>query len=420
MEYTKFRYNPLVLTSIIARVTKEFSHYRDLPDNSRNLLLASYLYYLAYPLLTIFVNAYLWRHAATVDALIMFNATACLGIVIGFYLNVPLLRRFHVTRLYSLGLFLQAFALLFIVASSELSIPIWLYGLIAGLGGGFFWSNKNYLSIIHSRGAHRLYYNGLEFAGLQIIRVGVPLITGGIFALGASTSLYSPTSAYRLIMLIAMVGLFLSGYLLAHAHLPDVEAEQAVLSHPSARWWRVRLYNFLNNTLDGFEYVLPTVLIFTLIGEEGALGLITSLSTLLSAVVLYYFGRKSNLSRVWGMTTIGNLAFAVGAIILYFTLSPLAALIFLATSTISKALRFSPPYTISMEIMDEEGRGGQYAYLCDSELAYNLGRFAGLGLVGYLASFSDLILLQFAPIAMIPFAILSLIPLRSMVKSISR
>lgn len=410
-----------MLGIIRARISIELAHYRALTVDARRLLLSYYLFLIAYPLFDLFINAFIWRQDNDLKQMVYYNIAVCLGIPLSFYLNGLLLRRFHVVRLYTVGLFLQtASAMLVVFSTNSSNLMLWLFGIIAGFGAGFFWANKNYLSLILSRGSNRLYYNSLENTVLLFIKISVPLFAGSFIALGSSLSLYTATTAYRLIMCLGLLAMIISSLIINKSTIPDVKSEPLFLTRPSRRWSYVRLYSFMYNVVAGAEFVIPTVLVLTLLGKEGVLGLVTSGAAALSALSLYTLGRKGNLSHIWKTVATGNLIYAISTIFLAFIFGPWAVLFYMAGFTISKALRFAPPYTVTMEIMDQEGEHGQYAYLCDNELSYNAGRVSGLILVFVLALTNpntDLVL-RYLPILLGVIVVGSLLPLGKMVNSL--
>lgn len=387
--------------------------------DARRLLLSYYLFLIAYPLFDIFINAFIWRQGNDLRQLVYYNIANCLGILICFFLNGLLLRRFHTLRLYTAGLFLQALSALLVVFSSGASgLSQWIYGFLAGVGGGFFWANKNYLSLILSRGSNRLYYNSLENSVLLLLKISVPLLAGFIIAFGSRVGLYSTTIAYRLLMSLGMLAIFVSSYIINRSHISDVQHEHLFIKNVTRRWQSVRLYNFLYNIISGAEFIIPTVLILTVLGQEEVLGLVTSATATLSAISLYVLGRKGGIQHVWRTVALGNTLYLLSVIILALFFGPAAVLIYMSGVTIGKSLRFSPAYSVTMEIMERESQDGQYAYICDNEISFNTGRVLGLCLILFFASYSQFLTLRYLPLLLGAVAIFSLVPLRRMIKSL--
>lgn len=405
--------------SVTSRLRKELSHYRALTVDARRLLLSYYLFLVAYPLFDIFINAFIWRQGNDVRQLVYYNIANCLGILICFFLNGLLLRRFHTLHLYTAGLFLQALSALLVVFSSGSSgFSQWLYGFLAGVGGGFFWANKNYLSLILSRGSNRLYFNSLENSVLLLLKISVPLLAGFIITFGSRVGLYSTAVAYRLLMSLGMLAILVSSYIINRSRIPDVQHEHLFIKKVTGRWQSVRLYNFLYNVIAGAEFIIPTVLILTVLGQEEVLGLVTSATAALSAASLYVLGRKGGIQHVWRTVALGNTLYLLSVIILALFFGPIAVLIYMAGVTIGKSLRFSPAYSVTMDIMERESQDGQYAYICDNEISFNTGRVLGLCLILFFASNSQSLTLRYLPLLLGAVAIFSLVPLRRMIDSL--
>ena len=407
--------------SIKNRFSTELSHYNNLTVDARRLLLSYYLFLIAYPLFDIFINAFIWRRDNDLKQLVVYNIANCLGILTCFYLNGLLLRRFHTLHLYSVGLFLQAVSAMMVVFSTNSSgVSTLLFGLLAGIGGGFFWANKNYLTLILTRNSNRLYFNSLESSISLFIKISIPLLAGVIIAVGSRFDLYSLKVAYRLVMSLGLVAILASTYIINRSKIIDVQREHLFIQQKvSKRWQFVRLYNFMYNVIAGVEFVIPTVIVLTLLGKEGMLGLVTSATAALSGISLYILGRKGGIAHIWRTVAIGNSLYALAVTILAIFFNPAVALIYMAGATIGKALRFSPAHTVTMEIMEGENSDGQYAYICDNEASFNFGRILGLSSILCFATYGQDFVLRYLPFWLGIIAILGLIPLRKMINSLN-
>jgi YQGE family putative transporter len=409
-----------MLDLISQRFALELSHYRRLSDDVRRLLISYYLYLVTYPLLALFTNAYLWRTGESLNLLVMYNVFYCAALPLGFYLNGWLLRRFHTLKLYAVGAILQGLVAVFIVVlpSGMTSILIG-YGLLAGLGAGLYWANKNYLSLRLTKGSNRLYYNSLESAGDMLINMVVPALAGLFIIFGEKVGWYVPETAYKWLMGFALVLVSISGYVVQSSKIQDLDYEPMLVKKPSRTWQLIRIYNILGNIVIGAEFVIPSVLILVLVGKEGTLGIVSSLTAVLSAVLLYVVGRIGNISTIWKVVGLASVIYLTGTIILAYFFSPTAVLIYMIASTIGWAFRWSPSYTIVMEIMDQEDHGkGQYAYVCDNEITFNIGRTLGLGLIFILTGVDQMLALRFVPVLIGITTILAFFPFMLLTKRV--
>jgi len=404
------------------RIVLEISHYQSLTVDVRHLLISYYLYLIAYPMFMLFTNAYLWRQGEDLNSLIIYNLFYCLGLPLGFYGNGLLLKHFHTLKLYALGGLLEGLAAVLIVFfPSGVLISLLSYGLLAGLGAGLYWGNKNYLSLRLTKGSNRLYYNTLESSGDMIINMIIPVLVGTIIVFGSRFNWYLPQTAYKFLMILALIIVGFAGYIVQSSAIDDLNNEPLFVAHTTNSWKWVRIYNILSNIIVGAEYIVPGVLVLVLVGKEGTLGLLNSATALLSAISLYVLGRLGNISTTWKAVGISNIIYLFGAILLAINFSPTSVLIYMTVSTIGWAFRWSPSYTVIMEIMDREDvKKGQYAYICDNEVTFNIGRIIGILLIFILMSIDQDTALRFTPLIigiLSLFATLPLITLAGLLKT---
>lgn len=333
-------------------------------------------------------------------------------------MNGLLLKKFHTLRLYALGAFLEALVAVMVVFIPTINFAtLTTYGLLAGFGAGLYWSNKNYLSLRLTRGTNRLYYNALESSGDMLINMLIPMLAGGIIAYGESSGHYSVSIAYQILMGLSLILVLLAGFIVQSSDIQDVDREALFVKKPSPIWKKVRLYNLLANIVVGAEFVIPSVLVLLLVGHEGVLGLVNSGTAVLSAISLYLIGRLGTSKHVTRIVGTAIAIYFVGTAVLAIFYGPVAVLIYSAASTIGWALRWPASYSVIMEIMDKVKTGkGNYAYVCDNELFFNLGRSIGLAIIVILLAISQEAALRFTPMIIACFVMLSLIPLSKLIR----
>lgn len=411
-----------MILKILIRIGKEADHYRALPKEVRRLLLSYYLYLLAYPLFAVFTNAYLWRLNENLSFLVVYNLLYCLGLPLGFYANGLLLKKFHTLKLYAVGAVLEGLAGLLVVVFSTTSFSLLaFYGLLSGMGAGLFWGNKNYLSLMLTKGTNRLYYNSLETAGDTVINMVIPALAGAFIVFGESINLYTPALAYKILMAIGLLLVIVAGLIVQSSKIQDVESEPLFVHTPSPRWKLVRWYNVLSNVVIGAEFIIPSVLVLVLVGKEGALGLVSSATATLSTVLIYIYGRKSKIKDVWKTVAAACIIYFIGGILLAWFYTPIVVLIYMALSTIGWVFRWPNAYAVIMEAMDNEStKKGQYAFICDNEVTFNIGRSVGLCLIFMIAGFGQSYALRFIPLLIGFTSLLSIFPLFNLGRKMQR
>lgn len=380
-----------MLQKILSRARIEYRHFVSLSTDARKVLISYAFFLVTYPMIFVFVNAYLWRDSGDINTLIWYNLANFVGIPLGFYLNGLLLRHFHIKKLYALGALLQGVAPLLVIFSPATSmLHLVVYGFLFGVGGGFYWANKNYLTLKATRGSNRIYYNSLERIVDLSAAIVAPVVAGYLIIAGEGLGLYSIESGYRVTILLALLLLVISGAIVASANIGDMQASKLFVNNPSKAWWHNRLYWFFEQIVYGLDHFLPAVLILSFLGSEEVLGLVETLVALLTALVMYYVGRKIILdTTIMPVLKISLALLIVGAAVLGFWYTPIAILIFLGFFRVSGNIRFATSYSATMNLIDHEANGDseaeQYAYICDNELAFNAGRIFSVGLFIFLA-----------------------------------
>lgn len=407
---------------IIRRFQIEKSHYDSLGDVVKHLIYSYSLYLISYPIIGIFINAYFWRQTEDITLIAAYNLGFFIALPIGFYLNGLLLRKIHILKLYWIGTVLQGVAAFLAIFMPTLSFDrVLFYGLIYGVGGGLYWGNKNYITLKITKGRNRLYYNTLESSLDLIINIIMPILLGWIIVLGELIGLYTPEIAYRVLMIITLIMLGVSGYVLQSANIYSENISNILVIKPSKYWNLNRLMQTIFWIVNGVNYFIPTVLVLMLVGSEGELGTLESFSALLIALILYYIGRKARTQDTLKIIFWASFIFVIGVIFLNVFFGLIGAIVYSLTYSISSAITWNLMYTTSMAVMDKESEHGhnhnQYALVFDNELFFNVGRIIGMclffGIIYYTSQESSL---RITPIIIGILQFTMLIPLSVLLK----
>lgn len=404
------------------RLSREKSHLDDLGDVVKHLLYSYILYLISYPIIGIFINVFFWRQSNDITLIAAYNLGFFLALPLGFYLNGLLLKRFNILKLYWVGTVLQGLAAFLAIFFPSLSFyQVLLYGLIYGIGGGLYWSNKNYITLKITKGRNRLYYNSLEASIDLIINIIMPIILGWIIVLGEVTGVYAPETAYKVLMVLCLFMLWFSGYILQSANIYSEKITHIAVAKPSKYWNLNRIILCTHQLLSGINFFVPTFLVLLFVGAEGAIGTIESATAVLVAIMLYWVGRKTAQRHSFSLMLATSTVFLLGSILYNLTYGVLGALIYSLTCSLTGALSWNIIYTNSMEVMDREIKHGhnhnQYALIFDNELFFNIGRIMGMGIFFGLSYFtSQEISLRITPIfaGILQFAML--VPLSYLLK----
>lgn len=369
---------------ILSRIKTELSHFNLLSIDMKHMLLSYGFYLAAYPLLATFMNAYLWRSSGNLWSIIFYNIGWITGLPCGFYLNGFLLRKFHILKLYLTGLLLQAIIPIMIVFLPFDGLPAILgYGFMYGAGSGLFWGNKSYIDLQITRGANRIYYNSIGTIVDLLANIVVPAATGWFIVFANGVFSQESFIAYKIVMVIGFILLLVSGVIMQSSNIENSLITDMIVRKPSMMWNSIRIFNLLHNIQVGVTIVLSNVVVLVLVGGEGILGTLQTITAGLSSLLLYVMGRKATAESSWKFVSIGSLIFFVGTCTLAGVFNWVGAIAYSIVITIAWAVQWTPANSVTMDLLDKEQHDPekQYAYICDDELFYNIGRGFGISIV---------------------------------------
>lgn len=350
-------------------IKTEISHFRNLPKKAQGLIISYFFYGAAYPIINTYINSYIWRSNNNLISLAIYRLGQFTLTPLIFLINGYLLKKYKIVWLYffgSLVLAVSTISIVFIKLNSI--IDYFILGGLFGMGFGFYWSNRNYLTQQETSHKSRNYFLGLNFSINTIISLIVALFSGWLIVFGLS---------YQALMIFAFILLFISGFKVFSENYQAAKIGKLTISQPSEKWKIKRLIHLGIGLFEGSAYFLPSLLILSMLGNEGILGTLTALTSILSAVLVYIYGRKVEtknhrkyfiISVIFGLLSSTILAFFFNwlTIVIYVLLNSLIInFIWLTAGPLIMN-------NIDVEIItNEEGR---FSYILDGELFLNIGR----------------------------------------------
>jgi len=367
---------------LINFLKKEWLHYKILPKKARLLVLSYNLRSVAYPILSLFLNAYIWRTTTSIISVVVYSLGHFIALPIGFYLNGRLLKRLHINQTHFLGLFCSLLGMASVIFfHSSVWYYLLVFGIIYGLGNGMYWSSRNYLTFQETTPNSRNYFFAILSFTDSIISIVVSFSIGWLISFGDISKLYSPFIAYTGITILALVSVLFGGLNLLRAKFETPIVNKIWQPVISKRWNSVRMVNVAIGILETIVPLLSTLLILRFLGKEGILGTITAAVGILTIILYYLYGRlaKQNHRRtvlVMALTTSFLLAFflIVGQGIL-----PIFVYVLLAGLPITFYMLAYDPW--QLDIMDKELSNNpqeKYALIFDCEVFLNIGRVISL------------------------------------------
>ena len=182
---------------MIKILKKEYNHYKSFPRNMRILLMTNLIYALVLPILELFVGAYILRQTADTSLVVIYQLAVYTGIPFTFLINGILLRKIKIAHLYSLGMMLSGIAMSIMMTLRSVNVyGIAVSGFVMGSSYGFFWSNRDFLSLSSTNDGNRNYYFSMETVFYTLTFIIIPLLTGLFISYGDYSGWYSAKAAY--------------------------------------------------------------------------------------------------------------------------------------------------------------------------------------------------------------------------------
>lgn len=361
----------------------EIKYFYTLPQSARRLLLSYLLHGAASPLVTTFINSYIWRREGEILPIAFYNFGNYVALPIIFYINGILLKYIKINKLYILGSCSIALSSLLVIFFTKLDpIYYFLYGFVYGIGNGFYWANRNYITLKGTESGNRNYFIGITFSLDIITSVAVPFLIGWFLISGQSLGITSIESTYKLMVLISAVLLFFSGLTVYKGTYENPEFKNIMVKKTNGSWNGVRVLTLSMGITEGLAYYIPTILILSSIGHEGILGSIDSLLAVIGIVFTYLYGRKAKAKDRLRIFIFSILLSMVSAIILFINPGKIGIILYLILGYISGTYIWLSSDPMIMDKIDEiknKFKISEYSLIFDREVFLNSGR--GLGIL---------------------------------------
>ncbi len=364
----------------------EIELFQSKPLNMRVLLLTNLIYVAVLPISNISSSAYVMRNSQhDIRYVAIYQLASYAAIPLAFWLNGLLLNYIRIERLFSLGMFLSAVSMASMMMLKQLTIPgLACAGFLMSLSAGFYWANRNFLVLSATDDSNRSYYYGLDQFFYTNIGVLTPFIIGDCFI--ANIEKYhwlglSINQAYQVVVAGVFILVTCASVMIHQGNFKNPKKTQFVYFRFHKEWKWLQILTILRAMAQGYMVLAPTLLIMTLVGNEGAVGEIYSAGGILSAVALYVLGRTTGPRHRVLIYSVAVIAFAVGAITNSLLYSAVGVLFFIALETLSQPLQeiayFGMQFLLIDVIASIEKRN-EYAYIFNLEFFYLIGRSSGL------------------------------------------
>jgi YQGE family putative transporter len=363
--------------------TKEYRFFKEQPRPMRMLLLTNMVYAFVIPVIELFIGAYIIRTSNDVSLVIVYQLAQGTGTPITFILNGYLLKRFPISTLYAVGMIISGLDMAVMMLLPQVQLAgVALVGLIMGISYGFFWANRVSLALTNTNNSNRNYYYGLETFVFALASIIMPIVAGYFIAstqklgwLGGEVR-----HAYHLLAALVIVLTVVASIIIHRGGYRNPPAARFIYFKFHRLWRKMLLLAGLKGVAQGFIIAAPVMLIMRLVGQEGSVGSIQSSGAVLSAIMLYWLGRKSAPEHRLKIFTGGLLLFLIGAFINMMRYDSLGAIVFVGCLVFARPLLDLAYFPIQLGVVEcvaAKERRPQFAYIFNHEIGLYLGRLGG-------------------------------------------
>jgi YQGE family putative transporter len=378
---------------MLNKLLTEVDHFKNQTHNFKILVLTNLVYALVLPVIDIFVAAYIMRNSNDTSKVVLYQLAIYSGIPITFLINGFLLKHLNIKFLYSIGMMLSGVSMIIMMSLKTLDMTgIGVAGITMGLSFGLYWSNRDYLAVAVTNDDNRNYYYGLETFIYTIIAIVVPAAIG--WFIQSKNGEVEKHNAYLIITGVVFIVTFLASVVCFRGQFTNPAQKKYIFFKFHPLWYKLLSLALFKGLAQGFLVTAPAMLIFKILGEEGALGNAQSVGAILAAIIIYFIGRFSKPSDRVKTFSAGLILFAIGACLNGLWFDKTSVIVFLLLLLIAKPLMDLAYFPIQLRVIDLVSRiekRGEFAYILNHESGLYAGRLLGAGtfLVLYFAVSED-------------------------------
>ncbi len=356
----------------------EIAHFKSLSQKARALTWSILLYQLADVSTWIFMLAFIVQQSGKIESPAVFALGMYITMPLALILAAKLLRKYSlrdvsVTGLIGLGSMVLILFFLPVINFTS----IFIFGLFYGIPLGLYWGTRSFLYTAEVANDQRDYISGLTGSMGSITGTVTPLIIGWLIALSPSWG-WDKISAYRLLAMFGISIFVLAGLIVKKHSTKNPIITKLWVTNPPKQWKLFRAFTFLGSMQFALALALPGALIITYIGNEGVLGTIMSLISVVAGVSLYILGRLKNASsNRTKILLFGLVPLILSSIFMLVSFNYLSILIYLVAMIIFDKLYWFVFFPIFYSQVEQNSDGGittSFRLLFDHEIYINLGR----------------------------------------------
>jgi len=366
------------------KIMTEFRFFMSMPQDMRLVLITNMIYAFVIPVIDIFVGAYIMRSSNDPSMVAVYQLCVYTGIPFTFLINGFLLNKIKISHLYSFGMLLSGASMIFMMTLSSINmVGVSIAGFIMGASFGFFWANRDFLTLDTTNDANRNYYYGVETFFYTLTFIVVPAVVGWFLIRSTMQGWFGGNivGAYKVVTAVVLVLTILASIVIHQHTFRNPKQKKFLYLHFDRLWKKMLVLASLKGMVQGYLVTAPAILIMTLVGNEATLGTIQSVSGILTAFILYFLGRTTKPKHRIYIFAAGMTVFFIGALTNQLLFSAVGVIVFVLCKVLFMPLHDIAYFPIQMQVIDilsvKENRS-KYAYIFNHEFGLYVGRFFGL------------------------------------------
>jgi MFS transporter, YQGE family, putative transporter len=409
------------------KILTEYNFFMSMPRDMRLVLITNMIYAFVLPVVDIFVGAYIMRTADDPAMVAVYQLCVYTGIPFTFFINGYLLKTINISHLYSFGMLLSGVSMIFMMTLSVISMAgVSVAGLIMGASFGFFWANRDFLTLDTTNDQNRNYYYGVETFFYTITFIFVPAVVGWFLVRSTDLGWFDGNiaGAYQVVTGVVLLLTILSSIVIHQDRFRNPRQKRFLYLRFDLLWKKMLILASLKGMVQGYLVTAPAILIMRLVGDEGTLGAVQSISGIITAVMLYVLGRTTKPRHRITIFASGMTIFLFGALANQVLFSALGVIIFVLCKVLFMPLHDIAYFPIQMRVIDvlsvKENRS-EYAYIFNHEFGLYLGRFFGLVLFIVLALYvSETVALRYSLVIVALIQMISIPVAKNIIHHVNR
>jgi len=366
---------------MISKIGAELRHFRAQSHNFKTLVLTNFVYAFVLPVVDMFVAAYIMRSSNDPVKVVIYQLTIYTGIPLTFLINGFLLRHFNVKTLYSFGMLLSGVSMTIMMSLPTLNlVGIGCAGLLMGFSFGFYWSNRDFLSLANTDNSNRNYYYGLETFLYTLVATAIPIMIGWFLQYQGGDS--QVQRGYQIVTGIVFLIAIAASFVCFRGTFTQPENRKFIYFKFHPLWRKFLALAALKGLVQGFLVTAPAMLVMLLLGKEFALGTANSIGAIVAAILMYFIGRYSSPRHRVHILSAGLILFAIAAAFNAILFNATGVVLFLMFMLLARPLLDLAYFPIQYRVINVVGHvenRSEYAYILNHEAGLWIGRFLGAG-----------------------------------------